>query len=581
MFEQETLFCRIRKWFTFDGKIIFMSTVNNISKSIDGYLQSLSGREKSSNFLAWFLINYFAIDEDLALEYVCDSINDKGIDGIYVDDTTEDIYIFQVKFAENTDKTQGDKDLRNFCGATQWFKDVKSVENLLFSSASEELKSLVRRLNIETAIAEEYNVNLIFVSNLKFDQNSAEFLFNISNFEGYDITRLESEFIYASEEDAPIDNVEISLHNGKYIKGNLSEGNLYYIIPYKVRDLITLKGIKDKSLFSRNVRYGLGKTRVNKDITNTLENKEEHEKVFLYHNGITLICDTISNDKDNKITVSNYSIVNGCQSTITFFENKNLLTDNLEVLLKIIETKSQKELSKKITYSTNNQNTITIRDLKSNNTFQRKLQKEFDEIFNKKIFYQIKRGETSKGYSLTIPNDFAAQLINAFHLKAPYFSHEKTKLFNDHFNEIFSSKINATYIYLLYEMFESISNNLDKIKNQNLRTYKPTRYLLLYVFRLILEQDEIGKELVENPKEFYKKNQTKNYRLIFEILYSKIIIDFNYLVDEKTKDSFFDYKNELRNITKSTDMAKQLLREYEKNIGRHSEDQFSEIFKKN
>jgi hypothetical protein len=73
-----------------------------------------STRKERAALLVWFLINYYRIDEDTAIDLVCDSDNDKGIDGIFVDDQTEEIYIFQSKNSPNPASSQGDNDLRNF-----------------------------------------------------------------------------------------------------------------------------------------------------------------------------------------------------------------------------------------------------------------------------------------------------------------------------------------------------------------------------------------------------------------------------------------------------------------------------------
>ena len=50
-----------------------------------------SGRTESQAFLVWFLENYFRLDEVDANDAVCDGPDDKGIDGIYVDNNLETI----------------------------------------------------------------------------------------------------------------------------------------------------------------------------------------------------------------------------------------------------------------------------------------------------------------------------------------------------------------------------------------------------------------------------------------------------------------------------------------------------------
>lgn len=62
----------------------------------------IQGRSESAAFLAWFLFKFFRVDTEQASDAVCDSQNDKGIDGILVDDQTAEILLFQAKFAGAT-----------------------------------------------------------------------------------------------------------------------------------------------------------------------------------------------------------------------------------------------------------------------------------------------------------------------------------------------------------------------------------------------------------------------------------------------------------------------------------------------
>ena len=59
------------------------------------------GRSESVAFLIWFLENFFRLETQDAIDSVCDQTNDKGIDGIYVDDEEEIVYLFQSKFSPN------------------------------------------------------------------------------------------------------------------------------------------------------------------------------------------------------------------------------------------------------------------------------------------------------------------------------------------------------------------------------------------------------------------------------------------------------------------------------------------------
>jgi hypothetical protein len=89
-----------------------------------------------------------------------------------------------------------------------------------------------------------------------------------------------------------------------------------------------MQGIADRSLFLLNVRLGLGRTRVNKDLETALKEKQHHPQFVLFHNGVTIICQKLTR-RGKKLQIEDYSIVNGCQSAIAFHENQKFLTPEL------------------------------------------------------------------------------------------------------------------------------------------------------------------------------------------------------------------------------------------------------------
>jgi predicted small secreted protein len=540
-----------------------------------------SVRQERASFLVWFLINYFRLDEDFAIDMICDRQNDKGIDGIYVDDQTEEAYIFQSKYSPNPGSQQGDVDLREFKGASAWFGSLDNVAHLDQSNASQDLKSLVTRLGIIEKVARGYKLYLVFVTNKRFNPDATDYLKVLGDdFEAWDIDQLFDQYTYSGK-DKPVEgDFSFTVDTNNLINYQSYDDIKVSIFPAKALEIVELNGIQDRTLFAKNVRYGLGRTRVNKDITKTLSKNKEHQNFFLYHNGITLVCSDYKLN-GNQLTVSNYSIVNGCQSTLSFYENKKHLSDDVKILMRVIQTGKNDRLSKDITYFTNNQNAISLKDLKSNDKIQQDLQDEFYQQFSG-VLYKIKNGENESGYKQVINNDFAAQLITSFYLKEPYTVHQKTQIFTDNYMKIFNMHINASYIYLLNEMYRAIDSNSDRIEDDGIRSYKLTKFFFLYVFRLILESDSIGKELLSNPKEFEAKYKT-TYFSAFSKLFNLLVLDFNYLVTvEKQKmGGYFDYKNALRNQNEVAKLSGEISVAYKRQLVRHPEDSFSELVRTN
>lgn len=536
-----------------------------------------SVRQERASLLVWFLVNYFRLDEDFAVDLICDRKNDKGIDGVYVDDQTEEIYIFQSKYAETPGSQQGDVDLREFKGASAWFASPENIDHLDQSNASQELKSLVLRLEVFDKLARGYKLFLVFVTTKRFNADATDYLKVVGeNFEAWDIDGLYDQYTYSGKDKPVEESFTFTVEQNNLIKYRSHDDVEVIIFPVRASELVELSGIQDRTLFAKNVRYGLGRTRVNKDISKTLSKYAEHKNFFLYHNGITLVCSHFVVNGD-QLSVSEYSVVNGCQSTLSFYENKKVLTDDVKILMRVIQTGKNDSLSKDITYFTNNQNAISLKDLKSNDKIQQDLQSEFGKLFPT-ILYKIKNGENEVGFERIIDNDFAAQLITSFFLKEPYTVHQKTQIFTDNYMKIFSRHVDASCIFILDEMYRAIDESKHLIEDDGIRSYKLTKFFFIYVFRLILEADAVGKELLANPKTFIEAYKS-NYFEAFGKLFKLLVLDFNFVIDrEKQKgNGYFDYKNSLRNATAVNELASEISLSYKRQLVRHPEDSFYKL----
>jgi len=538
-----------------------------------------NGRDDSAAFLIWFLENFFRLETDEAIGDVCDNPNDKGIDGIYVDDEDEVIYIFQSKFSPSDDQSQGDTDIRNFVGSRQWFETEQAVQNLLNSTASEELKSLVREAKILEKI--NYKKISIFVTNKNFNIHANEYVGVTQNLEAYDSQYLFDKYTYFADEEIDFPAVDLFVTNHTKIDYDLPDETQTRVYSIKAKELLRLQGIQDRTLFYKNVRYGVGNTRVNKDIKSTIEQTVEHNNFFLYHNGISIVCDDLVEDLEhNKITLSGYAIVNGCQSMLSFFENRGKLSNNLFVLVKIIRISPTSPLIKEITHNANNQNSISLRDLRSNDSVQRALQREFEEIFNGTVLYKRKRGESEEGFDLVIEKDFAAQIIEAVYLGNPHNTHLKQKLFGEDYADIFSRKINAEKIYLATLIYDVVRDNAALLDNERIRDYGLSLFFFSYVLSEIMRRDEMGAMILDNPRSYVTEQKTIVIRTLKK-LWELITPDINIDLEEYSEGNggFFDYKNVFKNSQFVKAMSRKIKSDYLRLIRRNSSDSFSNIFR--
>jgi hypothetical protein len=130
-------------------------------------------RTDSRAFLAWFLENYYRLDD--VDDCICDGKYDKGVDGIYVNEQLGHIDVFQSTLVQ-TDKTLGDTSLKEFAGTLSQFRDKSTVENLLTTSKNPALTSLLKTNDIAAKVGEGFIVRGVFITNAVRDQQAIDFL---------------------------------------------------------------------------------------------------------------------------------------------------------------------------------------------------------------------------------------------------------------------------------------------------------------------------------------------------------------------------------------------------------------------
>lgn len=549
---------------------------SRMRREVSGY--SNPTRENTSAFLIWFLINYFRMEPQDAIDSVCDHTNDKGIDGIVVDDEEETIYLFQSKFSPNNTSSQGDNDLRNFIGARSWFQDEETVQDLIDSTAHHELRSLVQRTNIKEKT--DFTLTSIFVTNKHFNLHANEYILTIGELEAYDTDKLFNEYTYFADEEIITSPIDLFLTNQTRIDYDLEDGTAAKVYAIRAKELVKLQGIEDRTLFYKNVRYGVGNTRVNKSIRKTILSASQHGMFFLYHNGITLVCGSFNEDTArNCINIGNYAVINGCQSMLSFYENRNSLTDNLLVLTKIINLDVSSPIVQEMTFYANNQNSIGLADLRSNDSSQKAIQREFTELFGNSVIYLRKRGETIPENAQVLNKDLAAQLMEAVYYENPHNTHLKQKLFGEEYTKIFSRRTKAEKIYLAYMLYDTVNRNSSLLDKPQIRTYGLSLFFFAYTLSAIMRRDNLGNSILDNPREYVTSQKQILSNTLYK-LWSLITPDLNADIEDYVAqaEGFFDYKNLFKNSTFIETMSRRAVADYERLVRRNSSDSFGNIY---
>jgi len=144
-----------------------------IKKLLSGY--AMKQRTESRQFLAWFLENYYRLEEIEVEDCICDGTDDKGIDGICVNDNLQQIDVLQSRMA-TTRKELGDTELREFYGALQQMRTPGSVALVAGSTKNKELADLIVDLELGKKVAEGYKIHGVFLTNMKRNGDAIGYL---------------------------------------------------------------------------------------------------------------------------------------------------------------------------------------------------------------------------------------------------------------------------------------------------------------------------------------------------------------------------------------------------------------------
>ena len=216
-------------------------------------------------------------------------------------------------------------------------------------------------------------------------------------------------------------------------------------------------------LFARNVRLFLGarKGGVNAGIRDTIDSDGERPNFWAYNNGITFVCDHYEVG-DKTLTLHNFSIVNGCQSTVTIGNSSPTHAKSFRVLARFISA-PERAIDSIIRFN-NSQNPIRIWDLSAQDKLQKQLKKRLAEL-PQPYLYILRKGETRQlsaadrntfkrsgtGPLCVIPRDLNAQYIAAFRGIPAIAYKDKGKIFSTHYSEVFPSQIRPEEVVLVWQ----------------------------------------------------------------------------------------------------------------------------------
>lgn len=530
----------------------------NMAKMIKSYTDK--GRPISIAFLNWFLEHIYRLDQVAAEDAICDKSNDRGIDGIYVDENQLEIHVLQSKTKQGG--TIGDKDIREFSGTLNQLRTVDALDAFASGKVDAEIKDKIQKLGLRGLLEKGFTLRGIFLTNVPIDANGLDVIKADPSIVPYDRAAIAKSYVDLNVEGGVKQQYTFAIDGSplQFQAGTLAK---VLVLFADGRELAAMPGIGDGSLFELNVRLPLGSTKVNKAIRDSITEQQQHVKFPLFHNGITVLAEKVHVDK-GAVTIENFIVVNGAQSLKQFYNTDKKISSDLKVLTRIIEIGGNTDLAREISINSNNQNGIKPRDLRSNDNVQVRLQAEFEKLKSEGYSFDVKRGEEGSGN--TISNEYAGKLLLAFDLDEPWSCHQTYKVFDEKYAEIFARpEVTAHRIIFLAKIMNLVENHLEKLKNPSFAHYGLTKYTILAIIKKLLASDPIGADLIRRPETAFTDGRMDCVLKLIDDLLTSIVIDLNHEMDQG---ALSDYKSDLKSRNSVEKVVSELLRSYEKDKAR-------------
>jgi hypothetical protein len=523
--------------------------LETILDSIDALAERVSvSRQKA--FAAWYAENFFDADEDEVLDLVAmDGGEDQGIDLVYPDKQTGQIFVIQAHCPENLSKSTP----RNKWDAVTSAISAYDSPDIFQTQGRKELFEHISSVKDKFA---DYGVVFGLISlGLNSDSigKTVENTKKSTTFSAFDFFYLsQSEIVnryaalVANEKGVADDVIEFET---SYIQDQGKYGKAWFG-SVSANELIRLHSKYKNNLFSGNVRLFMGtrKGGINEHIVKTA--KEDSGLFWALNNGISIVANTVEPlDGDSKtLRLHRFSIVNGCQTTSCLAEAG---ATDAKVLLRVIAA-TPAVVTDIVRYN-NSQNAVKIWAVRSVDDTQERLRAEFRKSG---ISYAPKQeGARKKANEKdSIDLDKLTQYLASTKIEYLILAiNAKTELFDQPYQNIFTHDISASYVYLCWRIGVTSDDirksRLDTIKKDNpdkisiaLLGVSATYWIVYCAAKIINAENKSVDSILSLPKQLDKN---------FDSALSKYIIAaldfyFDVAIDTYDEETFGSVRSALR-----------------------------------
>ncbi|SEE38106.1 AIPR protein [Rhizobiales bacterium GAS191] len=242
-----------------------------------------------------------------------------------------------------------------------------------------------------------------------------------------------------------------------------------------------------KPLFYENVRDFVGLNDVNGEIVDTLESPDS-DRFIIMNNGVTMIARGLHTTGD-KFSISDFHIVNGCQTSHVLHTCKDKLPANVRVPFRLIHTQDENVIES-IIRATNRQTEVKEDQFYAMKDFAKKLEAYFktypvaERIFYERRPHQYDNQDIEKLRIVTHQNlvrAVGAMFLGLPHITTKTFRQLIAKVGKDMFVD--TDKPESYYVsaWALYRLEQLFKNKKIDAK------YKAARFQILLAARFLLD----------------------------------------------------------------------------------------------
>ena len=455
-------------------------------------------RRRSNAFCLLCVKTLLAMDEDQALQCLTDGEQDGGVDAISYGEVVEGEFVVTLFQAKYDNKLEGKKGFES----EPIVKLIATINAIFDPGASlggmkdiepivEEIRSMIRDGAIPQVRAVLCNNGVRWSddADMRIRQSGLTSSAQVS-FEHLNHDRLLDLL------KAPVKIVENIQLDGKAVVDSFNFRRVL-IGKVKVDQIRSLVAKHGDLLFDKNIRRYLGRTnRVNSGMIQTLQAESDRQNFYFYNNGITMVCSKLGyNALQNEnwmIKATDLQIINGGQTCQSIHHALSEPVDSdfgqAFVLIRLYELDSDDEdIIHRITNATNSRSPIELRDLRSNDEVQKRL-----EIDLQPLGYEYKsKRDNFISTSTSIPSSVAAEAVLAvWRLKPHLAKFATTKLFDQFSHDIFRPDLTGAQVVLAVLLYRAMHNERRKPTRPNPPIFLPyaSLHLAMIVGQLLISR---------------------------------------------------------------------------------------------